>query len=119
MASDSSQSRWSRSACMDQVFFHVVQSLAGLRDMQPALLVLRLLPPPAAGADILARQDRAAARRAADRAVALIVQAVVGHAVEAQVPPHLLLAPAGERVEFLQPVRGVEFTLRAVGAAGR
>src|SRR5262245_45678265 len=118
MASDSSQSRWSRSARMDEVFLHVAQSLRGLRDMQPAFLVLRLLPPPAPGAHVLARQHRAAAGRAADRAVALLVETVEGNAVHAQVVPNRAFGPRGERVEFLQAVRGVGLALGELRAAG-
>src|SRR4051812_9216813 len=36
--------------------------------------------------------------RAADRAVALVVQRVVGHTVLEEVRPHLLLVPVGQRV---------------------
>ena len=75
--------------------------------MDPALLVLGLLPPPAPGARVLAGAHRAAAGLAADRAVALVVEGVVRDAVHAQVVPHRLFGPGGERVEFLQAVPGV------------
>src|SRR5688572_2656274 len=94
MASDSSQSRWLRSN------FMAVQS---------AFLFFRLLPPPAPGARVLALDHGPRAGRAADRAVALVVQRVVGHVIAPDVVPDLVLAPAGERIEFLQAVRGIPF----------
>src|SRR6266850_2426033 len=112
MASDSSQSRWSLSASMDDFFsleghffFHI------RNNVQAALLGLGLLPPPAACAEIFAGLYRARAGRAADRAVALVVEPVVGNAVLAEVVPHLVLAPRCERIEFLQAVRGVVLAL--------
>src|SRR5258707_8398965 len=91
------------------IFFHV----------QAALLRLGLLPPPAAGADVFAGLHRARARRAADRAVTLVVEPVVGNAVLAEVMPDLGLAPGGERVEFLDAVRRVELALGELGASRR
>ena len=51
------------------------------RDMQAALLRRLVLPPPAAGAHVLARGHRARAGRAADARVEPVVQRVVGHVV--------------------------------------
>src|SRR5688572_5131658 len=104
MASDSSQSRWSRSASIDDFPPRKGNRALTPISMQAALLVLGLLPPPAACAHVLGRQHGPAAGRAADRAVALVVQPVVGHAVQAQVIPHLALGPRRERIEFLQAV---------------
>src|SRR5262245_10975613 len=90
-----------------------------VRGVQAALGVLRLFPPPAAGAQRLARQQRPRARRAADRAVALVVEAVVGNLARADGVPHVGLAPRGERVEFLDGVGEIELALRQVGARRR
>src|SRR5438874_2418891 len=79
----------------------LVLEAAGLdRAMDSALLRRIRLPPPAAGAIGLARLDRARARRAADRRVALVVQRVIRHVVLAHVVPHLVLRPLGQRVEL-------------------
>src|SRR5262245_36405478 len=67
------------------------------------------LPPPAAGARVLAGGDGPRAGRAADRAVALLVQRMEGHLALAEVVPNLFLAPVGERVKFAQAVRLVPF----------
>src|ERR1019366_9363344 len=53
--------------------------------VQPALFILGVFPPPASGADIFTRRDRAGARRAAQTGIELIVQLVVGHIVLADV----------------------------------
>src|SRR6266496_3831225 len=60
--------------------------------VQPALLVLGSLPPPAPGANVLAGLDRARARRAADARVPEGVQRVRGHVVAPDVAPDLLFA---------------------------
>ena len=57
--------------------------------MQPALALGRFLPPPAAGALVLAGTHGARARLAADRDETLVVQGVVRHAVVAKVFPDL------------------------------
>src|SRR6186713_2788272 len=90
-----------------------------LARVQTALLVLGDFPPPAPGARILARHHRARAGRAANRAVALVVEPVVGNLVRAHVLPHVSLAPRGERVELVQTVVEVELALGERGAAGR
>src|SRR5207302_8014462 len=79
--------------------------------MNAAFAMLDDFPPPAPRARVLAGDDRAGARRAADRAVALIVERVVGNAVRVHVFPHLAFAPCRERIELLQAVRGVELAL--------
>ena len=61
------------------------------------------LPPPAAGARVLARARRAGAGRAADRRVPLGVERVAGHVVLADVVPDLLDRPLGERVQLDEP----------------
>src|SRR5690606_37449087 len=49
---------------------------AGGIEVQAAFLRLRIFPPPASGADVLAGRDRARARGAADAGIALVVQRV-------------------------------------------
>src|SRR5207253_9505021 len=58
------------------------------------------LPPPPTRAAGLALADRAGARRAADRRVALRVERVQRQVALADVVPDLLLRPLGERVEL-------------------
>src|SRR6267378_1093110 len=79
--------------------------------MNAAFAMLDEFPPPASRARVLARDDRTSAGRAADRAVALVVERVVGNAVRVNVFPHLGFAPCRQRIEFLQAVRGVELAL--------
>src|SRR5580692_8377028 len=87
------------------------------RQVDPALLVLGILPPPAAGARVLAGLDGARAGRAADRGEALVVQRVDGDAVGLRVGAHLLHRPADERVHLRHAaVRGVDLDLGALGA---
>src|SRR5258706_12474623 len=76
--------------------------------MQPALLVLGLLPPPAPRANVLARLDSARAGRAADARVAEGVQCVRRHVVAPDVAPDLVLAPVGHRIELGEAVLGAE-----------
>src|SRR3972149_4691913 len=68
--------------------------------VQATLLVLRVLPPPAAGADVLPRLDGAGAGRAADAGEAAVVEGVVGGGVRLDVVPGLLLAPVDQRVDL-------------------
>src|SRR6266571_4726179 len=84
--------------------------------VQAALFRFGPLPPPAAGAHVFPRKHRARAGRAADRAVALVVEPVVGHAVLAHVAPHFRFAPGGERIEFFDAVGGIEFALAELRA---
>src|SRR4029079_19739653 len=71
-----------------------------LRFVETALLGLRVLPPPAAGADVFAGLDRAGAGRASQARIALVVQRVVGDLVRAHVVPGLRLRPLHERVHL-------------------
>src|SRR3954469_6730318 len=119
MASDSSQSRWSRSANMQLFRSCELHFFRRFLNVQSTFLVLGLLPPPAAGAHLFGRQHRAAAGCAADRAIALIVQTVVRHAMQAQVVPDGCFRPGRQRVEFLEAVRRVELALGELCAAGR
>src|SRR5688572_28603290 len=80
---------------------------AFLRGVQSAFLGRALLPPPAAGTDVLAGSDSASARRAADAGKAAIVQLVVWHRVGSDVSPDFLVAPVGERIVFQQAVARV------------
>ena len=66
-------------------------------EVDPALALLGLLPPPAPGALVLAGLDRPGARRAADRRVAAVVEGVVGQVVLADVGPDPVARPVGER----------------------
>src|SRR5689334_2442596 len=68
--------------------------------VQPALLVLGRLPPPAASADVLAGLDCPGAGRAADRGIAARVQRIDRQSVLSRVAPDLRLAPGGERIEL-------------------
>src|SRR5689334_15088024 len=90
-----------------------------VHQVQAAFLGFRVFPPPAAGADVFARLDRAGAGLAADRRVAALVQAVVGHVVGADVLPHILLRPVGQRVELGHAVGGIVFLHGQFGAGGR
>ena len=66
-----------------------------------AALLRRLgLPPPAAGARIVAGTGGAGAGRAADAGESLVVERVVGHVVSLQVLPDLSLAPARQGIEL-------------------
>src|SRR5262245_25137309 len=86
--------------------------------VDPALLRRVRLPPPAAGPTGLAGPDRARARRAADRRVALLVERVRRHLALADVLPDLLLRPLRERVELHdRAVVVVDLDLADVGAA--
>src|SRR3954451_18351248 len=70
------------------------------RAVHAALLGRIRLPPPAAGAVVLALADRARARRAADRRVTLRVQPVNRHVVLAEIRPDFALRPLGERIQL-------------------
>src|SRR5258706_322395 len=89
MASDSSQSRWLRSNFMA---------------VQTAFLFFGLFPPPAPRPRVFTCGHRPRARRAADRAVALVVKRVVRHFVGPDVVPDVCLAPIRQRVELLHTV---------------
>src|SRR5947209_20471179 len=79
----------------------LVLEAAGLdRAVDAALLRCVRLPPPAARAVGLAGANRARARRAADRRIALVVERVVRHVVLAHVVPDLVFRPFGEGVEL-------------------
>ena len=79
------------------------------RGCSPHSLCSGDLPPPAAGADVLARLDGARAGRAADGGISAVVQRVVRHVVGAEVRPDVVGAPVGERIELRDAVHGVEF----------
>src|SRR5215471_12622748 len=70
---------------------------AAVGQVQPTLLDVRLLPPPAARALVLARRDRPGARRAADGCVATFVQRVVVQPVLPDVRPDLVPTPCDQR----------------------
>src|SRR5215471_8095600 len=66
-------------------------------DVEPALLDVRLLPPPPARALVLARLDGPRAWCAADGCVATFVQRVIVEPVLADVIPHPVPTPGDER----------------------
>src|SRR5580658_4000741 len=70
------------------------------RAMHPAFLGRSCLPPPTPGARILTLFDRARARTASDRGVALVVELVVRDVVRAYIVPHLVFGPIGEWGDF-------------------
>ena len=78
--------------------------LWSMTHVQAALFILGVFPPPASGADIFTRRDRAGARRATQAGVELVVQLVVGYIVLADVRPHVLVRPIQQRVQLLQTV---------------
>src|SRR5437867_684347 len=86
------------------------------RHVQSAFARFPDLPPPAPGAPVLSRDRRPGAGRAADGTVALVVERVVGHLAGADVLPHLVLGPVGERIELDDAARGVEFLELQIGA---
>ena len=107
IASDSSQSRWSRRrAHRASSSSTALMRTSASRDRRRSHVQAAFLAAPACSHH--QRPARASspgctgarAGRAADRAVAAVVQRVVGHAVRAQVAPHVVLGPVGERVEL-------------------
>src|SRR2546428_6304565 len=71
--------------------------------MQAAFLDLSLLlPPPAAGALVLAGDGGARAGFAADRGVPALVQRVIWEVVLVDVRPDLVLGPRGQRRDLCQ-----------------
>src|ERR1022692_4502550 len=90
------------------------------RQVQTALLVLGVLPPPAAGARVLTGLDGARARGAADRRIAAIVQRVDGDAVLLGVGAHLFHRPADQRVDLHDVAVGaIDLDLGRLGAGDR
>src|SRR6476620_11836364 len=75
-------------------------SLAARVHMQPALLLLFVLPPPAAGARMLARLHRARARLAADGDEAARVQRIHRYVVLGDVSREPLRRPIGDRIDL-------------------
>src|SRR3954462_779244 len=68
---------------------------------------------------LLVDGGRACTRDTADRAVAALVQGVVGNLVDGDVGPHALLVPVGERVELPDAVALGPLNLRRLRAARR
>ncbi len=86
--------------------------------MDAAFLVGLGLPPPAAGAFVLAGEDGACAGGAADRREAVVEELVVRDLVLVDVGPHAVEGPVGERVELHDAaVILVDLDLRDVPAA--
>jgi len=86
--------------------------------MQPAFLSF-LLPPPSAGALLLAGPDCARARCAADRHKASVVKGIVGNAVFADERENPLAGPVEQRVDLNQPVMRIDSGKRDAGALVR
>ena len=80
--------------------------------MQAAFFLLIFFPPPAAGALRFAHANGTRAGRAADRGKSPVMQGVVGNAVVGDIARHLARAPIGERIDFDEAVRLVEFGKR-------
>src|SRR5579871_4615034 len=72
------------------------------------LLLLGLLPPPAAGALRLVRLNCARAGGAADREEAAIVQSIVRHIVLAHEVPDAIARPVEKRVELEQAMLRID-----------
>src|SRR5207344_3399578 len=87
--------------------------------VQPALLGLGVLPPPAARPQVLAGSGWARARGATDAAEAAVVQRVVEHVAAAQITTDLAFAPFGQRIELPQAGSGLELPDRQVRARHR
>src|SRR6185295_7569661 len=84
--------RWCGDAPQGVSTFVRYRKNAGLL-VQPALLELGVLPPPAAGANVLARLDGAGARCATNAGEAFVVQLVVGDLVLFDVGPDVVVGP--------------------------
>src|SRR5919202_6018187 len=72
---------------------------------------------PAAGARVVAG-GQAGAGVAAERAVALVEQAIVGHVMSVNVAPHIALTSEGERIELDQVIFRAPLEQLRIGAAG-
>src|SRR5690349_10911305 len=70
--------------------------------MQPALLLVLLLPPPTAGALRLARRDRPRAWRASDRGEPPGMQRIDRHVVSGREGIHRVARPVEQRAELEQ-----------------
>ena len=84
--------------------------------MEAALAFVGVLPPPAAGADILTGGDGTCAGLSPYAGVALLVHFVVRHIVGFDVINHFGLTPQHERIEFDYIIGGVVFYYLHVGA---
>src|SRR5688572_17772934 len=73
-----------------------------LLHVQAALALRGFFPPPARRSLVLTRPDWPRAGLATDRYEAMIVQLVVGHALRADVIPHLRRRPERQRVQLHQ-----------------
>ena len=71
-----------------------------LSHMQTAFPVVRVLPPPSSGTDILTRFHSPCARLAAYAREAVLVKPVIRHPVLADIVLDLLLSPEDERIEL-------------------
>src|SRR5581483_11191806 len=90
-------------------------------DVDAALLVLGVLPPPPPGARVLAGRHRARAGGAADRWIAAVVQRVDRDLVRVGVGAHLGRRPGDERVQLgdAAAVAGVDLDLGGLRAGHR
>src|SRR5688572_7587918 len=83
----------------------------GVTHVQPALLRVRMLPPPPAGALVLPRLHCPCARTATDAGISAIVQRVVRHVLFSNVLPHIFARPVDERVHLDESVPFVPLDL--------
>jgi hypothetical protein len=87
--------------------------------MEAAFFLIRLLPPPSAGADVFAGLYRAGAGLAADGGIASVMQRVVWYSVATDVVPDIVFRPIREWIEFLHAVRGIVLLNRQVVTRAR
>src|SRR5262245_56745529 len=87
--------------------------------MQPALLLLFVLPPPSTGTLALSGRHCAGAGGAADRQEALVMQRAVGNVVLADECEHLLAGPVEQRVHLDQAELRIDGRKRDAGTVVR
>src|SRR5580704_19641623 len=87
--------------------------------MQAALARIGALPPPAAGAFVLAGLYRTRAGRATNARKAAVMQRVVGQPLFADVLPDLVFRPLEQRTYLVKAIFAVPFHGRRLSAAGR
>src|SRR5438270_6529272 len=80
--------------------------------MQATLFCFGLFPPPASRAYVLNGQHGASAGRAADGAIALVIEPVIGHLLRMDVVPDRHFAPLRQRIEFFNAMYSIEFLVR-------
>ena len=81
--------------------------------------MVRVLPPPTSGADVLTRLDSSCTRLAPDAREALVVQFVERHAVLADIFLDLFFCPQNERVKFDDIVSSIVLDHLHIGSGDR